>query len=268
MKSNEEELGQNKIRWQANKDGGFSGVVIAATKRGDILEDDDEELLLARLRNEAATLEPNYFGMKAAIERFLKFMPGGFAGERNIAIERTYKDRVADILAATLPIKGASDATPESAAAIRNAGPFWSNLLSPYESMKLKGVLEGPQGHLFVQGAALFASGEYDAGATSMRKAMGGERLTWPIATYFPFFWKPEGHMFLKPTVTLDFAERIGCEFQYIYDANVDGNIYKALLEMAAQTRLGIAELNPSDHIDVQTFIFVVGGYPDEDMPD
>lgn len=267
MKSHEEILGQNKIRWQANKDGGFSGVVIASTKRGEILEDDDEERLLARLRNEAAKLEPNYFGMTAAIERFLKFMPDGFIGERNIAMERTYKDRVAAVLAATLPLEAAGNATSENAIAIHNAGPIWSNLLSPYESMKLKDVLEGPQGHLFIQGAARFAGGEYDTGAAAMRKSMGSERLTWPIATYFPFFWEPERHMFLKPTVTLDFAERTGHEFQYIYDANVDGKTYAALLELTEQTRLGIAELSPSDQIDVQTFIFVVGGYRDKDLP-
>ncbi len=74
--------------------------------------------------------------------------------------------------------------------------------------------------------------------------------------------------MFLKPTVTLDFAERTGHEFQYIYDANVGRHTYETLLDMAEQTELGIAELNPRDRIDVQTFIFVVGGYRDKDMPE
>ena len=61
-----------------------------------------------------------------------------------------------------------------------------------------------------------------------MRKAVEPYgSFTWPIATYLPFLWSLDTHLFLKPTATRDFA----------------------------------------DGIHVQSFIWVVGEYRDRDLP-
>lgn len=266
--TSEEKLGKSIIRWQPNKDGTFSGAVITSGKRGEVLSDEDEQRLLTRLRNEAGKLEPNYFGINGAIARFLRFMPGGFEGERNLGQEREYKLRAHRQLNEVLPLDRAREGTAEDAARLR-AAAVWINLLSPYESMHLKEALEGPSGPAFIRGAATFAEGDVDAGSEGMRQAMKRHGpFTWPIATYFPFLWQPDRHMFLKPTVTRDFAERIGHRFQYDYDPVARRDVYESLLDLAEETRTAISELNPRDNIDVQSFIYVVGGYREEDAPD
>jgi hypothetical protein len=134
--------------------------------------------------------------------------------------------------------------------------------------MHLKDAIAGSSGAAFIQGAAKFADGDIAAGADAMRKAIKTHGpLTWPIATYFPFLWNPRRHMFLKPSVTRDFAERIGHSFQYQYDAEITTEVYRSLLELTEDTKSAISSLRPRDNIDVQTFIWVVGGYTDADMP-
>jgi len=91
--------------------------------------------------------------------------------------------------------------------------------------------------------------------------------VSWAMVTYFPYLWKPTEHMFLKPTVTRDFAERIGHPFQYQYDAELNPAVYKSLLALTDDARAGLADLKPVDNIDVQSFIWVVGGYTDADLP-
>jgi hypothetical protein len=264
MRTEEQRLGKHVIRWQANADGSYSGTVISAGKSGKVFADDNRERLLATLRNFAGTLEPNYFGIDGAITRFLEFMPGGFQGER-ILEEREYKLKAHQALDAVLGADKAGAATPEDASKVR-AAAVWINLLSPYESMHLKAALESSSGPAFLQAAARFASGDVNGGGAGMRQAMRGHgALTWPIATYFPFLWNPAEHMFLKPTVTRDFAERIGHPFQYDYAPDIDGSVYQSLIDLAQHTKHALASLKPRDYIDVQSFIWVVGAYTDAD---
>jgi hypothetical protein len=267
MASYEEKLGKTIIRIVPANGGGYDGVTIRDRKRGEVIHDDDRERLLARLRNEAGKLEPGYFGMDEAIARFLKFMPGGFKGER-IGNERSYKLRARDALAAVLPAERAAKASREDADALRKA-PVWINLLSTFESMHLKEAIESTSGPAFLAAAARFAAGELGAGIAGMTAAMKGHgALSWPIATYFPFLWDPARHMFLKPEVTRDFAGRTGHPFQYRYSPEVSAETYTALLELTADTKAALAALGPADNIDVQSFIWVVGGYTDADLPE
>jgi hypothetical protein len=267
IRTNEERLGKSIIRWKREADGSFSGAVISNGKVGETLQDTEQARLLARLRNHAGTLEPNYFGMEEAISRFLTFMPGGFQGDRNLSEERDYKVRASENLRKVLDVEQAHKATSEQALAVR-AASIWINLLSPYESMHLKDAIASPSGAAFLHGAAKFAAGDIAAGAEGMRQAIKAYGpLTWPIATYFPFLWDPSKHMFLKPSVTCDFAERIGQPFQYDYEAEIRPEVYRSLLNLTEQTRQAISELKPRDNIDVQSFIWVVGGYREADLP-
>lgn len=268
MSTQSQAYGKWTIRWQPAKDGGYEGTIIGNGKRGAIFHDEDEQRLLTRLKNEAGKLEPLYVGMDGAIARFLEFMPGGFEGERNLAQEREYKVRAHQALTETLRIERALEATREDAERIRRA-PVWINLLSPYEVMHLREVMEKPEGPAFLRAAARFAKGDYGSAGSAMDQAViKYGRQSWPKVTYFPFLWSPNEHMFLKPTVTRDFAERIGHSFQHDYETEIRPEVYLSLLDLAKTTKAAIAELKPKDFIDVQSFIYVVGGYSEEDRPE
>lgn len=267
MATKSERYGKATLRWQAAKDGGFEGAVIIGRERGEILSDEIEDRLITRLRNEAGRLEPNYVGMDGAIARFLEFMPGGLRGERSVSEEREYKLTASRQLNSVLPLEAALHASATDAAALRKAR-VWLNILSPYESMHLKQVLENSDGPAFIRAAARFASGEHAAGAQGMEKALTKYgRQSWPKATYFGYLWRPAENMFCKPTVTQDFAQRIGHEFQYVYEPEISESVYHSLVNLAQHTLAATRHLGAEDYIDVQSFIYVVGGYTEQDRP-
>jgi hypothetical protein len=267
MATKSEFYGKATLRWQPAKDGGFQGTVIALGTRGEIFSDEIEDRLVARLRNEAGKLEPNYIGMDGAIARFLEFMPDGLRGERSVSEERDYKLAASRELNAVLPLERALEATEEDAAALRRAR-VWLNILSPYETMHLKTVLEKPEGPAFLRAAARFATGDHPDGARDMENSLrkyGNQ--SWPKATYFGYLWRPTQNMFCKPTVTQDFAQRIGHGFQHMYKPAVDGQIYASLMDLADVTLTAIRSLGAEDYVDVQSFIYVIGGYTEKDLP-
>lgn len=267
MASKSERYGKATLRWQPAKDGGFEGAVIIGSKRGEILTDDSEERLITRLRNEAGKLEPNYVGMDGAIARFLEFMPGGLRGERSVSEEREYKLAASREMNSVLPLEAALEATKADAAAIRKAR-VWLNILAPFESMHMKTVLESPEGPALLRGAARFARGDHAAGAQGMENALKKYgRQSWPKATYFGYLWRPTENMFCKPEVTKDFAQRIGHEFQYVYNPEISGLVYQSLMSLAEHTLAATRRLGAEDFIDVQSFIYVVGGYTEQDRP-
>ncbi len=70
--------------------------------------------------------------------------------------------------------------------------------------------------------------------------------------------------MFLKPEATKDFAARVGHRFATDYESRLDMKVYDCLLDLTAETAGELADLRPRDRIDVQSFIWVVGGYEEE----
>jgi hypothetical protein len=90
------------------------------------------------------------------------------------------------------------------------------------------------------------------------------DNAKWTVVTYLPFLWRPEEHMFLKPEVTKDFAARVGHRFASDYEFRLDVGVYDSLLDLASKTAHELADLQPRDRIDVQSFIWVVGDYKDE----
>ena len=261
MQVSERPYGQATLKWQSAKDGGFIGAVMLGGKRVAVIEDSEEERLLVRLRNKAGELHPDYVGFDGAITRYRHFFPSGLHGAASASSERDYKERAAARLRATVPLEQAISATDSDAAALAGAG-IMTNMLSPFESARLQDTLKGESGGQFLRGAAAFASGDYTAGAAAMASAVQAHgRISWPIATYLPFLWDYEHHMFLKPTVTADFADRVGHDFQHHYSAELNADTYLALLDLVAVTRSAIAELEPRDNLDIQSFIWVVGKY-------
>jgi hypothetical protein len=89
----------------------------------------------------------------------------------------------------------------------------------------------------------------------------------WTVVTYLPFLWRPEAHMFLKPEVTKDFAARVGHRFASDYEPRLRLDVYQSLLDLASETEQELADLDPRDRIDVQSFIWVVGDYKQDTKP-
>ena len=76
----------------------------------------------------------------------------------------------------------------------------------------------------------------------------------WTVLTYFLFIAFPSEHMFLKPVVTQRAAEV--CGFELNYRSELNWLTYSKLLEFSQYLFKALAELNPKDMIDVQSFIW------------
>ncbi len=72
--------------------------------------------------------------------------------------------------------------------------------------------------------------------------------------------------MFLKPEVTRDFAARVGHPFADAYAPDLCPSVYDALLDFVRATEEALIDLRPVDRINVQSFIFVVGRYTEDDI--
>ena len=123
-------------------------------------------------------------------------------------------------------------------------------------------MLRGPPADPFIQAAARFTLGGGKQALVDMEHALKPyDSAKWTVATYLPFLWRPEAHMCLKPEVTKDFAARVGHRFASDYEPRLDIAVYDSLLDLVARTEAELAELEPRDRIDVQSFIWVIGGY-------
>ena len=263
--STEEKLGKAVIRVIPAKGGGYQGAVIRDGKRGAVLEDEDQHRLLARLRNEAGKLHPDYFGFDGAIARFKGFFPSGFHDPAYLEMERNYKLAARACLIESAPLEDVIEGRHYSMDGIRKA--FQTNMLSVFEAARISQVLRGKTATDFVSAAARFTSGETGEGLHAMAGAIAPYgRASWPLVTYLPFFWRPDIHMFLKPEKTVDFATRVGHPFADRYSADLGPDVYAALTDLASTTQRKIARLEPADRIDVQSFIWVVGDYTEDDM--
>ena len=83
-------------------------------------------------------------------------------------------------------------------------------------------------------------------------------------------YCKPSTNMgtFEANRITKDFAERVGHNFSFEYEATLNASVYESLLSLVNKTRNKLADLAPRDNIDIQSFIWIVGAYTDEDLPE
>ena len=265
MPVNELKYGKAILKWQAAKDGGFEGAVIRDGKRVAYIEDSNEQNLLARLRSEIGRLHPDYIGFDGAMRRYLRFFPDGFDSSANASSERNYKEQAAKRLQNSLTIEQGLSASQADAVALADA-KISTNMLHSTESARMRDTLLGTTGSQFLRGAATFAAGDYGQGSMDMATAVKPHgRISWPLITYLPFLWDFKRHMFLKPAVTRDFADRVGHDFANLYSAEPDAVTYQSLLDLVDTTRRAIARLHPRDNLDIQTFIWVVGEYRNDD---
>jgi hypothetical protein len=259
----EERIGDARVVIAQTPDG-YAGTVLRGGRPALTREHPELEVLKASLRSEAGRLHPDYFGIAGARARFCSFFPGGFSDPAYRSRERGYKDNARAALGAAAPLEQALEPTPEFAVACRRS--LATNLLSRFESARLSEVLGSKEGPAFVAAAAAFAIEPAPQSLLAMERAiLPHGRGSWPLVTYLPFLWAPESQMFLKPEATKDFAVRVGHHFAQAYEAALEFDVYLSLLDLAPTTQTHKQDQSPADRIDVQSFIWVVGAYTDED---
>lgn len=243
------------------KDGTYIGVIFAAdgTQKTRI-DGDDADDVWRRLHDEAGKANPKYFGFDGALARFLHFFPNGFHSDGYTREERDYKIKAKTKLDSAAPLTSAVNGIGYGEAVL--VAFRGTNLLSPFEKVKLQDVLRGPSADPFVQAVARFTLGDTKSALIDMDRILRPhDSAKWTVVTYLPYLWRPEAHMFLKPEVTKDFSARIGHRFSNDYQARLDISVYESLLDLVAFTEEKLRDLEPRDRIDVQSFIWVVVDY-------
>ncbi len=202
--------------------------------------------------------------------KFLRVFPKGFHDAKYLAWERDYKWEAHERWQETLNKKTFASLLEEkdySAIAQRAmAVESRTNLLFSFEKMALRDAVKP------LDGARTFALALYDRLYANSRGEAAFDRfvdaveslprkqtrvLTWPLVTVFGFIARPERDIFLKPQVTKAAALAYGRSFNYRSRPNWD--TYSDMQEFAAELKEDLADLEPRDMIDIQSFIWVLG---------
>lgn len=243
---------------------GYSGIVIVDGKRMALEEGDDADDVWRRIHDAAARSNPHFVGYDGARSRFLHFFPKGFQGDDYAGHERAYKLKAKAKLDEAAPLAEATKGSGFGEAVL--SAYRATNLLSPFEKTRLQPLLRSPEADDFIQAAAAFTIGDTKAGLGAMAAILKRhDNAKWTVVTYLPFLWKPEEHVFLKPTMITAFAERVGHAFAHVYKPELDIAVYESLIDMARTAKEKIADMGPRDMIDVQSFMWTAVEYTEED---
>ncbi len=253
-------LGKRELRL-VQKDGRFHGLVDGQK----CVDGTDADDVWQRLHDDAGKADPRYFGYAGARTRFLKFFPKGFQSKRFSCLERDYKLEAKTKLDDTAPLTEALNGSGfgEAVLSVFQA----TNLLSPFEKIRVKDALRGQDSDAFVRAAANFTDHPGEAalrGLEDVLKLKPHDCAKWTVATYLPFLWRPETHMYLKPEATKDFAARVGHPFARLYKPQLNFDIYSSLRDLVEETSNELSDLAPHDRIDIQSFIWVVSKYRED----
>jgi hypothetical protein len=239
----------------------FVGLAFVGDTERSRIEGEIADEVWNRLHAEAARTNPKYIGYAGARNRFRHFFPNGFHSNGYEANERDYKVAARGRLVQSVPLDDVAEGSGfgEEILAVFRA----TNLLShQFELPRVQAALRGPAAELFIRAAAQFTLNPTTAALLDMERALRPyDAAKWTVVTYLPFLWRPEAHIFLKPEVTKDFAARVGHRFASDYEPRLRLDVYRSLLDLASETELELADLEPRDRIDVQSFIWVVGDY-------
>lgn len=192
-------------------------------------------------------------------EKFLRHFPQGFADPAYLEKERGYKDKARRDLLSAVSLEDAQYATTEQCLAARSA---LTNMLFPQEQIRLREVLKSPSGPGFLRSAAQVARGDLKAGFAGIDAAVRPFGTpSWTIATYVPSLWSPDAHMLMRITATQRVANWLGHAFIASYTPRLEPAVYESMLDLAAMLQRELADLEPRDLIDIQSFIWVVTDY-------
>ena len=214
-----------------------------------------------RLVVAALGTDRSFVGFDGARARFLEIFPEGFRDPEYLRRERNYKAEARDRLNATVPVEEAARGTgfAEDVVVAYRA----TNLLHPiWERPRVEDLLASPDADGFIQQSARFALGDRSCLGTIARIGSGYDAAKWPIITYLPFLWDtPRDHVILRHKQAAAFAECVGHAFPYLYNSELLPEVYDSLLDLFTRTSTEIADLEPRDWIDLQSFVWVVSEY-------
>ncbi len=220
--------------------------------------------ILDNSRRAAPKSRKEYKGIEQLKDKFLSQFPGGFSGKSFAEIERDYKVAACELMNELLNARSFEQllATGDYSEVCKRALQVArkTNLIFRTEMMSLNDGLKSPGGQ------KRFAESLYDLlygqGPMEERFNQFADCLLeigaakWPIATYYLFIAKPESQMFLKPIVTQDAAAVCGFELNYRKEPN--WLTYKCLLEFSQDLKNKLADLEPKDMIDIQSFLWCI----------
>jgi hypothetical protein len=218
--------------------------------------------------------KPHQLSREAARCRrnFLRHFPDGFHDETYLEWERDYKWQTHLRWEAVLGrfefrrLIRSGEFKEVAARAVRVEQQARHSMIFSFEKMALRDAVRSEEG------ARAFAAGLYDWLHGSAKLETRFDRwvnvigslprrqtrvLTWPLVTVFGFIAQPDIHFFLKPNVTRHAARAYG--FELLYRSRPNWETYASVLELAARVREDLADLQPRDMIDVQSFLWVQG---------
>ena len=259
----EADLGKDRRIRLLTDGAAFIGLVIIKGKEAGRLHGESADDVWRSLHDEAARHLPGFHGWDGARTRFTRLFPNGFADPSFHERERNYKDQARRLLLSTAPVERAAAASGLGAAVAKAFQA--TNLLASFEMMRIGPLLKGEDADDVIQSAARFT---LDPSPTTMgRLAQSLKRADaakWPPATYLPFLWQPDRHMFLKPQVTKIFAERVGHPFADVYEPFPDWATYESLLDLTARMRDEFVAFAPADNVDLQSALWAISEYEDD----
>ncbi len=245
--------------------GGFRGIIVGHSDTPYC--GPTYEAVRARLIRAVHERHPSFIGLDGARRRFLDLFPEGcadpaYGGARG---EAGTKRQTSEWFRGALPADAVA-AHPDPGAVAARAIGRTQLVGNAVQATRLGNVLKSERGRDFLRIAADFSDGNVARACDALARDPGfGDVSNWVCMTLFPFLWRPDAHLFLKPTVMRTFAERIGHGFQHAYCARPNPETYGALLDMGREVREWIADLGARDMIDVHSFIWATVKYRDPD---
>lgn len=262
-KTRKAQVGDAEVRMTLNAKG-YKGVVIHENKIKETLEGADGDDIWRQLQDAAQRLNPLFIGYSSARARFMHFFANGFADKEYVGRERAYKLAAKAALEHAAPVEAVSAGSGFGEGVL--AAFRKTNLLASFEQMRVQDLLRGPHADEFVRLCAQFADGGIKQPLASLKSLLKPyDCAKWTVITYLPFLWKPERNFFLKPMMVKKFAERVGHRFAQDYSPDLHPDVYASLLDLAQEVRLEVADMQPRDMIDVQSFMWTAVEYKEED---
>ena len=181
--------------------------------------------------------------------------------KRGFLADTNYKVLARDKLNETVPVAAAASGTGYIEGVV--AAFESTNLIDPrWERPPLIKAMHSADGNVLVKHLASFALGERSRLPTIAVIYKKHKICRWPIVTYLPFLWETDNeNVILRHEPTNQFAVNVGHPFSEVYESDLSPEVYESLLDLFTRTRNEIANLNPRDMIDVQSFVWVVSKY-------
>ena len=264
MKTIREDRRGNRLLRLVKTATGYSGTILTGRNRTPPIDSEDADEVWGRLERQLAEINTDYFGFRGARIRFRGVSQEGFSDPAYLTNERNYKLNAKRRLDEHLPIEEGVSSTGKGEDVLKVYQD--TNLLSPFETMRVTDALRSANADAFIRAAARFTLEPSEQALRAMKAALKPYDIAkWTAITYLPFLWRPSHHMFLKPMVTTAYASKVGHRFADDYSPEVSMPVYESLLDLAAATEWELGGMNPVDRIDIQSFIWVVEKYLTEE---